>query len=253
MLTLADSAKTGTAEIPTRFTPSLRVLAEETGLDRSTVKRHLSALEKAGWVVRSRPDVAAQRNGERTRYRLDLPRGVERPDVGAEEAELGVQDTQGGRTEHPGVGAQNNMGGRTVRHQESDHSDQSQIDVRSAEQARPALSITQRSKGITDAYAAAEPMCKWPAVNAIVIRAIKSEKFSDDEIRDALLRLAKEGRGVTVESLRVELAGLPPGNALVRYGANGGQPYVGTSDRKVAQVDVAIDRVRARMQNGDGQ
>ena len=75
---------------------------------------------------------------------------------------------------------------------------------------RQDLTITQRSKIITDAYAAAEPMCKWPAVNGVVIKAIKSERFADDEIQAALLRLAKEGRGVTVETLRVELAGLTP-------------------------------------------
>jgi DNA-binding transcriptional ArsR family regulator len=131
MLTLADSAETGTAEIPPRFTPSLSVLADETGLDRSTVKRHLAALEKGGWIVRSRPSPAAQRLGERTRYRLDLPRGVERPPVGAEDAGVGAEDAQGGRTEPPGVGAQNTRGRRTMRHQESDHSDQSQIRVRS--------------------------------------------------------------------------------------------------------------------------
>lgn len=70
--------------------------------------------------------------------------------------------------------------------------------------------ITQRSKAITDAYAAVEPMCKWPAINGIVIKAIKAGKWSDDEIRDALLRLAGEGRTVTVETLRRELAGDPP-------------------------------------------
>ncbi|TQS30018.1 hypothetical protein [Microbispora sp. KK1-11] len=70
--------------------------------------------------------------------------------------------------------------------------------------------ITQRSKLITDAYAAVEPMCKWPAINGIVIKAIKAEKWSDDEIRAALLRLADEGRTVTVETLRRELAGDPP-------------------------------------------
>lgn len=75
------------------------------------------------------------------------------------------------------------------------------------------LSITQRSKAITDAYAKAEPMCKWPAVNAVVIRALKAGRFTDDEVRDALLRMAAENRSVTVDSLRTELAGLPPRRA----------------------------------------
>lgn len=69
---------------------------------------------------------------------------------------------------------------------------------------------TQRSKVITDAYYAAEPMCKWPAVNGVVIKAIKTGKWTDEEIQDALLRMASEGRGVTVESLRIELDGLTP-------------------------------------------
>lgn len=73
-----------------------------------------------------------------------------------------------------------------------------------------ALTPTQRSKVITDAYYAIEPMCKWPAVNGVVIKAIRVGKYSDAEIQDALLRMAKEGRGVTVESLRVELDGLTP-------------------------------------------
>lgn len=72
------------------------------------------------------------------------------------------------------------------------------------------LTLTQRSKRITDAYAVAEPMCRWTAINGIVIKALKADKWVDSEIRDGLLRLAEEGRTVSVESLRVELQGLPP-------------------------------------------
>jgi hypothetical protein len=75
---------------------------------------------------------------------------------------------------------------------------------------KPRLTVTQRSKRITDAYAEAEPMCKWPAVNGVVIKAINSKRFTDEEIRDALLRMAAENRSVTVDSLRTELGGLPP-------------------------------------------
>ena len=73
----------------------------------------------------------------------------------------------------------------------------------------PRLTITQRSKRITDAYALAEPMCKWPAVNTVVIRAIKTEKWTDDEIQAAVLRMAAENRSVTIDALRTELNGLP--------------------------------------------
>lgn len=88
------------------------------------------------------------------------------------------------------------------------------------------LTITQRSKRLTDAYAEAEPMCKWPAVNGVVISAIKSGRFADDEIRAALLRLAAEGRSVTVDTLRTELQGLPPGQQPKR----GHQPYRNPTD-----------------------
>lgn len=82
------------------------------------------------------------------------------------------------------------------------------------------LTETQRSKRLTDAYAEAEPMCKWTAVNGVVRSAIKSGHFTDDEIHAALLRLAGEGRSVTVDSLRIELRGLParPQGAAPRRG-----------------------------------
>lgn len=72
------------------------------------------------------------------------------------------------------------------------------------------LTITQRSKRITDAFVAARPLSKWPAINGIVIRAIKTECYADDEIQAALLRLVEENTPVTIETLRVELEGLPP-------------------------------------------
>lgn len=48
-------------------------------------------------------------------------------------------------------------------------------------------------------------MCNWPAVNKIVIRAIKAEKWTDDQIQAGVLRLAEIGQSVTVDSLRNEL------------------------------------------------
>lgn len=74
----------------------------------------------------------------------------------------------------------------------------------------PSLTVNQRAKRITDAYAAVESFCKWPAVNAIVIRAIKADRWSDEQIHDAMLRLADVKRPVTVDTLRYELD--PPDN-----------------------------------------
>jgi len=93
-------------------------------------------------------------------------------------------------------------------------------------------SITQRSKTITDAYAAVQPMCRWPAVNGVVIKAIKANRYADDEIHAALQRLAADGRSVTIETLRVELEGLAP-----RGSPNGAKPS--TTDQRV-QAGLAL-------------
>ena len=90
--------------------------------------------------------------------------------------------------------------------------------------------LTQRSKRLTDAYAEAEPMCKWPAVNGVVLSAIKSGRFSDDEIRAALLRLAADNRSVTIDSLRTELAGLPPQRGRASPNGRQQQPAVNPRD-----------------------
>jgi hypothetical protein len=116
----------------------------------------------------------------------------------------------------------------------------------------PMLTETQRSKRLTDAYAEAEPMCKWVAVNGVVLSAIKSGRFADEEIRGALLRLADQGRSVTVDSLRTELQGFPPqqqGRPQARPAPSG--ESTGTIRARAAsdagrRVQQAIDEGRLR-------
>jgi hypothetical protein len=98
------------------------------------------------------------------------------------------------------------------------------------------LTETQRSKRLTDAYAEAVPMCKWPAVNGVVLSAVKSGKFSDDEIRSSLLRLAAENRSVTIDSLRTELVGFPPN----------GRPVSRSQQETDAMFERAMERADAR-------
>jgi len=105
---------------------------------------------------------------------------------------------------------------------------------------RPAagLTITQRSKQMTDAYAEVVPLCKWPAVNGVVIRAIKAEKYSDDEIFAALMRLAAEpGRSVTIDALRSEIEGLP-----ARDRSNGRGRQESEEERRARQMQRALTR-----------
>jgi len=68
-------------------------------------------------------------------------------------------------------------------------------------------------------------MCKWPAVNGVVVHAIKSGKYDDAEIQAALLRMAKSGQTVTVESLRIEIEGFTP---TQRRAPQGGSPLPAT-------------------------
>jgi hypothetical protein len=86
-----------------------------------------------------------------------------------------------------------------------------------------AESLNQRAQRLTKAYTDVQPMSKFPAVLGIVKTAIAAH-HGDDEIIPALLRLARDGRGVTTETLRVELQGLP---------APRGQPKRSTTDERV--------------------
>jgi hypothetical protein len=94
------------------------------------------------------------------------------------------------------------------------------------------LTENQRSKRITDAYHAVEPMSKWVAINGIVTTAVKAGKWTDDEIRAAMLRLAADGRTVTTETLRIELAGKPAYRSRDSNGWDG--PYLNPDNPKQA-------------------
>lgn len=96
MLVLADLADHETSVIPAARTPSLTLLAEETGLGRSTAARSLNRLEVSGWVLRVRPDVVeAWANKARTQYRLAIPKLGTSPAAGLVQAvpEVPDQDT----------------------------------------------------------------------------------------------------------------------------------------------------------------
>lgn len=99
---------------------------------------------------------------------------------------------------------------------------------------RRALTPTQRSKMITDAYASAESMLNWPAVNGIVLKAIRADRWTDDEIQAALMRLAADGRSVTTETLRRELTGPPRQRAS--------PPRPSTTDERVSAGLALADR-----------
>jgi hypothetical protein len=84
-------------------------------------------------------------------------------------------------------------------------------------------SLNQRAQRLTKAYTDIEPVSNFPAVMRIAKKVMAAD-YSDAEIIPALERLARDGRGVTTETLRVELQGLP---------APRGQPKGSTTDERV--------------------
>lgn len=87
-------------------------------------------------------------------------------------------------------------------------------------------------------------MCRWPAINGIVVLAIKSGKYADDEIRSALLRMASTGQTVSVESLRLEIEGFAPRD---RASPNGQS----TGAQRAQQALDAGQRVQAMIDRGE--
>jgi hypothetical protein len=74
LLVLCGRMMQGTTLIPREHSPSLTKLAAGTGWDRRTVMRYLNALEKAGWLIRHRPDPdKARREHARTNYTVLMP------------------------------------------------------------------------------------------------------------------------------------------------------------------------------------
>lgn len=110
-LTLATWADVKTGVIPARLTPSLSMLESATGMDRSTVRRHLNKLEADGWVGRDRPAVAEARSKKaRTQYTITIPKGVTVPE--SDGYEVGAESTEARGTQplvEPGLGAQRPM------------------------------------------------------------------------------------------------------------------------------------------------
>jgi DNA-binding transcriptional ArsR family regulator len=78
MLALCTKIWKDEGMIPPAEQPSLTRLAAETGYDRSTIIRHLSSLEAAGWVVRIRPAKwLAQQFHATTAYAMRVPAGYQ--------------------------------------------------------------------------------------------------------------------------------------------------------------------------------
>lgn len=83
-------------------------------------------------------------------------------------------------------------------------------------------------------------MSNFPAIAGVVRKAVQSARYDDDAIRDALGRLAVDGRSVSVDTLRIELDGLPPHPSRPRDG-----PRRSTADDRVNQALAAGREIQA--------
>lgn len=95
--------------------------------------------------------------------------------------------------------------------------------------------VNVRANRLAKVYSDLVPMSRFPAVAGIVKQAIRAGK-SDAEITAALTRLGGSGRSLTVETLRVELEGMPP--APQRQGS--------TTDGRVQVGADLVARLRAQ-------
>lgn len=77
------------------------------------------------------------------------------------------------------------------------------------------LSVQRRAQLLAKDFYELRPMVNFPAVMEIVKKAIYA-KHGDDAIRDALVTIARDGRTLTVEVLRIALEGAP---SATRQGA----------------------------------
>lgn len=235
MFVLADVAEVGTAEIPERFTPSLSVLAHETGLNESTVKRHLKDLEAAGWVERSRPTIEAARlRSERTRYRLTVPGCTESPDQGAEDAQGGAREAQPRAQREPSPG-------RTQRpNKEEVRSSPDLLLIKSDRSSSPGAPKARRGQRIPDDFAVTPEMNAWAKEHVPQLAGMReTEKFIN-------YWRAKSGAGATkldwaatwrnwmiTAAERLPNSRASPGNSL----AVRGQPSrPSTTDQRIADA-----------------
>lgn len=115
--------------------------------------------------------------------------------------------------------------GESLEHNLLEHNEEPEHNGKRPDPADPAAeTIGQHSNRIARQYADVVPLSNFPAIAGMARKAINAG-YSDTEIVDALLRIADEGRSVTVESLRIEIEGRTP-----RTKMSGAEMYARASD-----------------------
>lgn len=204
--------------------------------DRSSedVEKDLCALSESSLIVRY--EVSGRRylavRGWTEHQRVNRPtaskhpapeKGIARPPTSANEDALEAhQDlTDDSVRAHGGKGKEQGTGNREV-------PPTAGADAPRHDHPPTEGEINKRAQALATAFHEQQPMSKFPAVLSIAKRAITSGRYDDQQIHDALLRLAGNGRAVTVDALRIELDG-PPRDS--RFAPNSGsRAKIPTSD-----------------------
>lgn len=66
----------------------------------------------------------------------------------------------------------------------------------------------QRVNHLARTYTDQVPLCNFSAVAGVVRKAVRTGRYTDEQIAEALGRLADDGRPVTADTLRIEIEGM---------------------------------------------
>ncbi len=217
-------------------TPSMPELVEMTGLTENTIRAHIKALADLGVIQAERSNGGRHKRSAYTlMVNLPVDSGSPTPQEmrGSEQAETPQElstptpqqmDRSGPETPHlldrnpsgdAPVVLRTKGGTRGVREATADAAaaPQPADDALFEEPVTDATVQRDRrriGRAISERYCAIEPLSKYPAIFGVVMKALAGDRFSGEEVMAAVVQIANEGRGLTTETLRVQLMGFTP-------------------------------------------
>lgn len=146
MLGLCTRINARTGYIPPDAQPSLSRQAAQTGYHRSTVIRHLAALETAGWIERRRPPVElARRYHLTTFYAPQIPASYPQARRRGEPP-LGAERDEARRALEQELGAREAMASRAERHKTEEQTETTEVIDRTAAAADDDLATAAKAE-----------------------------------------------------------------------------------------------------------
>lgn len=199
--------------------PSMPELVHMTGLSETTVREHVQALATAGVI---KVDVSSGGRNKRSTYTLPgclTPRetwGSKPAKTPREKTPKEPQTPRMPSTNPPADAPavlRTESGTRGVQ-EAAPAADFAENGVGLFDEPVTEASIArQRTKvaqAIASRYCELEPMSKYVNVLGIVKRPLENDRFTGEMVMAAVEQIAQEQRPLTLETLRIQLVGLPP-------------------------------------------